>query len=223
MTDRDPRPPGATPPGGRAYKEGDGRSRAQQDRARDAALVAEVVSGNRERFEELVNLYQRPLYSFVLRGLPDPEAGATRELAADLTQDAFLKAYRSLAGFDPKRSGFKTWLYTIAGNTVRDQARRRQVRAREMARLSREAAAARPEGEADRERVEAKLATARLLDPLDDESRRILEMKFLHDLAYQDIEEATGIPRATIRSKVHRALKKLHAFMTSKAPAGGEA
>lgn len=189
---------GATGGDGRAYKE------ARGERQEAAEIIRGVRAGNGERFDELVIRYEKPLYNFVLGHRVEAEA------AADITQDAFLRAFRALDTFDETRSSFKTWLYTIAFNLVRDRGRRAKVRKREIRRMAQhmESAPGDPGPEAA---VAARDEAERLLSKLEDEAREILTMKFLHDLTYKDISKVTGLGEATIRSKVHRALKRLKA------------
>lgn len=196
MSPREPAGRGATGGGAGAYQPG-------TDGARDAELVDRVRAGQPECFTMLVEHHQRPLYGFVASHRLDPEA------AADLVQEAFLKAYRGIGTFDARRSSFKTWLYTIAFNLIRDGARRLAVRTRGAEELQHQAALAVPRDETAR--IEARDEVQRILSHLDEESREIVAMKFLADMPYRQISEITGLPEVTIRSRVHRALKRLKA------------
>ena len=73
----------------------------------EAALVADLKAGSEEAFALLVALYHQPLYSVISRSLSDPSD------AADITQEVFLKVFRSINGFHGDAS-LKTWLYRIA-------------------------------------------------------------------------------------------------------------
>lgn len=154
----------------------------------------------------LVRYYEQPIYNFMVRHRLD------QETAADLTQETFLKAFRSLSSFRPERSSFKTWLYSIAFNLLRDQARRNRVRTRgaEVLQLAQQVAPTAPDISqeiADRDQVD------RLLGHVDLETRSLLVLRFLQDVPYADISEVTGLNPATIRSKVHRGLKKIQALI----------
>jgi RNA polymerase sigma-70 factor (ECF subfamily) len=70
----------------------------------DSELVARALSGSEDAFRTLVVRYQRPVYGLIVRMVRE------RELAEDLSQDVFLKAYRALASYDPRRK-FSRWLF----------------------------------------------------------------------------------------------------------------
>ena len=90
-----------------------------------------VLSGRTEAFEPLVSPYRRPLLALAYRLTRD------REDAREVAQEAFLKAFRSLARYDVSRS-FRNWLFQIAANEARDRRRRaRETAAFEDARASR--------------------------------------------------------------------------------------
>lgn len=172
------------------------------DRERDEQILDRVRQGDRESFGMLVRHYERPLYNFMVRHRLDVET------SADLTQEAFLKAYRSLESFQPQRSSFKTWLYTIAFNLIRDNARRHRVRSRGADELQSQEEV-RPPARSVETDVAVRDQLERLLGVLEDEDRSLLVLRFLQEVPYNEISEVTGMPAATIRSKVHRALKKI--------------
>src|SRR5260370_38136221 len=76
-------------------------------RTEDAALVADLKAGSEEAFAVLIAQYHQPLYSLIARSLNDPAD------AADITQEAFIKVFRSIRGFQGE-SSLRTWLYRIA-------------------------------------------------------------------------------------------------------------
>jgi len=79
--------------------------------AADRATVERVLAGDTEAFVELVQRHQSAVYTHVLRMVRRPED------AMDLSQEAFVKAFKHLAHYNP-RWAFKTWLMTIATNTA---------------------------------------------------------------------------------------------------------
>src|SRR5712692_7475518 len=87
----------------------------------DGELVSTAIAGREAGFEELVRRYQRPIAAYVYRMVGDYDA------ALDLTQEVFIKVYRSLQRY---RSEFKfsTWIYKIAHNAAIDHLRRYAVR-----------------------------------------------------------------------------------------------
>jgi len=85
-------------------------------KASDEALAKLSKEGDTKAFEELFNRYKLPILNFIYRLI------GNRETAEEVTQEAFIRAYKSLGIFDPKRS-FSTWLYTIARNLAKNALR----------------------------------------------------------------------------------------------------
>lgn len=87
-----------------------------QDLKTDLELIAEVRNGNRSSFSELVKRHQRGLLRLSMRFMKD------MDLAQDVVQDSFIKAFEKLNLFEG-RSSFKSWLYQITVNTARNKLR----------------------------------------------------------------------------------------------------
>ncbi len=86
----------------------------------DAAAMKRVLAGDREAFEDLVREHGPGVLRLAARMLP------SRELAEDVAQETFLRAYSDLARYDP-RYPFRSWLYRIASNLCVDALRRRKA------------------------------------------------------------------------------------------------
>jgi RNA polymerase sigma-70 factor (ECF subfamily) len=82
----------------------------------DVALVADLKAGSEEAFAVLIAQYHQPLYSLIARSLNDPAD------AADITQEVFIKVFRSIRGFHGE-SSLRTWLYRIALHEASNQRR----------------------------------------------------------------------------------------------------
>ena len=74
----------------------------------ESAIINRVLAGDAQAFGGLVHRYQKPVISMSYHIIND------RHLAEDIAQDVFFTAYKKLASFDPARSQFSTWLFTIA-------------------------------------------------------------------------------------------------------------
>ncbi len=85
---------------------------SEGDTLSDAEVIRLVRAGDRNAFRSLVMRHQRKIYSLIARQVQDPE------IASELTQDAFVRAFRHLNRFEA-RSSFETWLYCIALNVTR--------------------------------------------------------------------------------------------------------
>ena len=179
-------------------------------RRSDEELAAAASRGSEEAFRELVERFERPVYGLVLRIVRRPD------LAEDLAQEAFVKAWKALARFDPARR-FSSWLFKIAHNAALDALRRRGEEP-----LSLDAPLGddetRPEMPAD-PRAENPLARATYraagealeaaLAELRPQYREILLLRFVEGLAYDEIAEVTGSPLGTVKVHIFRARQEL--------------
>lgn len=172
------------------------------DRDLERHLVRRAQEGDMTAFEALVCGHERGLYGFLRLRCPSEDE------SADLVQEVFLKVYRNLHRFDGGRSRFKTWLYTVALNLWKDGLKREGRRPRCVA--VDPALPARGDAFAA---VDAVQRFQGLVGQLDDESAEVITLRFANDLGYAEIHEITGLGENTIRSKVHRALKRLREWV----------
>ena len=162
--------------------------------------MVQVQAGDEAALAELMGRYRGPLFGFLHRR----SDGAA---ADDLFQEAWIRVVRAKDRFDPRRR-FSTWLFQIANNLCRDRARRRATQRRaldEVARQMEDAPASDPPDpwQADR--------ALRLLDTLPGRLREVLVLRYYHDLGEREIAEILGIPRGTVKSRLHKAIAELRA------------
>lgn len=152
-------------------------------------VVRRAAGGNLAAFEELVRASQADLYRFVLHLVAD------REAAADVTQEAFLRAFRSLRRFrgDAK---FTTWLYRIARNCAVDHIRR-AARQRRLAE--------RAPGEAVAEDPSLRLALSAAVAGLPPDLREPFVLIEIMGLTYREAAKVLGTFPGTLKSRMHRA------------------
>jgi RNA polymerase sigma-70 factor (ECF subfamily) len=164
----------------------------------DQLIVSQIAAGQKDLFRLLVRQHEKAVYGMGLNFLRNPED------ASDFTQEVFLKAYRSLSGFEG-RSRFSTWLYKIAYNTAVNEVNRRK----EYHSLAEEDAdkfaisGDTPERAALRSA--AKEAVQAAVKELPERFRVCVDLFFFYDRSFKEIEAITGIPVNTIKSHVHRA------------------
>jgi len=180
---------------------------------REALLIRRCLAGDAESFGEIVASYERRIFATIYRILGHSED------ARDLAQEVFLRAWSKLDTF---REGarFSTWLYTIALNLTRSELRKRKTR-RDIRPISLDALGGREEGPAPlppdpgegpeetlgrRELYD--LALARI-DALEPDSREIVVLRDMQDLAYDEIAEILSVPIGTVRSRLFRAREAL--------------
>jgi RNA polymerase sigma factor (sigma-70 family) len=153
----------------------------------------------REDFERLFAEHARPVLGFLAYRTGD------RATAEDLLAETFEKALRARGSFNPERGGERTWIYAIARNCLRDQARRRGAEERALTR----AAAGAPAAIYDLDRVEDRDAVYRALHRLSEEEREAIALRYGADLTVPEIARLIGEPLSTAEGRVYRALRKL--------------
>jgi RNA polymerase sigma factor (sigma-70 family) len=151
-------------------------------------------------FERLYAAEAQGLFGFLAYRTGD------RSLAEDLLADTFERALRSRRRFDRRRGSEKTWLYAIALNLLRDQARRAAAEGRALERATTGDATVGPAG---LEAVEHRDELQRALAGLSPEEREAIALRFGADLTVPEIAEALGEPLTTVEGRVYRALRKL--------------
>lgn len=176
-------------------------------------LIRAAKGGDQSAFEQLVLEHQNRVFTLAFRIVND------REEAADLAQEAFLKAWQGLPNFQGE-SSFSTWLHRLTTNLCIDWLRR-QTRRREIepvASLDDEesgwAEPADPGQDPQRqlERKELHRALARALQTLPDHHRQVLVMREVSGLSYQEMGQALDLDMGTVKSRIARArlaLRKL--------------
>lgn len=168
---------------------------------REAEIVREVLLGDVQRFGVLVREYQRPVYNLMLRMVND------EDLAADLSQEAFTRAYEKLETFNLGRRFFP-WLYSVSLNVARDWLRKngrdKLVFVEDAAVMTREQD--RPDVQAE---ANVRLDGARAFEEvmrLDPKYREALILRFRYDFTMQEIANALGITVSGAKMRVSRGL-----------------
>lgn len=177
------------------------------DRDVDQLLVERVQRGDKQAFDLLVAKYQRKLGRLVSRFIRDPAE------AEDVTQDAFIKAYRALPGFRGE-SAFYTWLYRIGINTAKNYLLASKRRAPtstpfdtddaetfEEATLLHEVST--PENELMSKQVVDVVQSS--LQQLPEDLRSALTLREIEGLSYEEIASVMNCPIGTVRSRIFRA------------------
>jgi len=171
----------------------------------DNTLAAECRTGNTMKFRVLVERYKKPAYFFALGMVGNPDD------AYDLSQEAFVRAYRSLGRFDENLS-FKSWLFTILSNLCKNALRSASVRKKYIASdkaLEEVAAPSETNPEVSYIAKETKKMVWDALAELDNEAKEIIILKHFQDMSYQEIAEVLDMPLGSVMSRLHYARQKL--------------
>ena len=187
-------------------------------------LVARARRGDESAFEALVTENEKRIYNLCRR------LTGNQDDAAELTQEAFLNAWRGLGRFQGE-SSFSTWLYRLATNACIDflrKEKRRQSLSMTVSLDDEEEARQvelpderyAPEGAL--ERAEARRAVAEGLERLTLEHRQVLVMREIHGLSYAEIGQVLGLEEGTVKSRIARARGALRKVLTERGNLFGE-
>lgn len=173
-------------------------------------LVQRAAEGDRRAFEQLVVQYQKPVYNLALR------MSGSEDDAFDLSQEAFLRAWRGLKFFKFE-SSFSTWLYRLTSNVCIDflrQKKRSNVVSlnfldedNEQQEFAQPDQTPGPEEQAIRADERDRIAQA--LNELEPEYRQALTLCAINGLSYIEIAEVLEIPAGTVKSRISRAREKM--------------
>ena len=181
-----------------------------------AALVRGCLAGDGQAWAALVQGQQRRVYGVCYR------FSGSQADAEEMTQEVFLKVYRSLGSFDPDKGSLGTWILTLTRNLLVDHFRRTRVeRATESLDVS---AGADGEGPTRTERladeravgqektfarVELRARIQEALGKVSVELREAVILRDLEDMDYKDIAAVLGIPEGTVKSRISRGRAEL--------------
>jgi RNA polymerase sigma factor (sigma-70 family) len=154
-----------------------------------------------DTFERLFEEHAERLFSFLAYH------SGNRTLAEDLLSETFERALRSHKRFDPRRGSERRWLYTIALNLLRDNARRRTHEERALQHVN--AGAAQEEADPALSAVESRDELQRALTRLNDDEREVLALRFGADLKLRDVASVLGDGESAVEGRIYRALGKL--------------
>lgn len=178
-------------------------------------LIRRAQQGDNSAFEQLLLAHQKKVYNLCLRMAANPDD------ALDLSQEAFIKAWRALGQYQFEAS-FSTWLFRLTSNVCIDflrQKKRRQETSLtenyddsdEGAELSLPDCAPLPEQQAITS--ETKIELARAMGQLAPDHREILQLRVVEDLPYEQIADILGVRVGTVKSRLARARLSLRKIL----------
>lgn len=177
-------------------------------------LAVRAGAGDQDAFEQLMRGNEKRIYNLALRMTGNPDD------AMDLSQEAFLNAWRGLKFFKGE-SSFSTWLYRLASNVcidyLRKQSRRREISPTVSLEEGEESPLDLPDEryspEVLLERREKRRAVERGLARLNDGQRQVLVMRELSGMSYQEIGQALDLEEGTVKSRIARARMALRKIL----------
>jgi RNA polymerase sigma-70 factor (ECF subfamily) len=174
----------------------------------DSKLVELARGGDARAYGTLVERHQARTYATLRKLTGD------HDVAMDLTQDAFIRAWEELDGFE-RRSAFSTWLYRIAVRLAYDALRRERPREGADATDRLPDAAPQPDERAAAEDEAALLR--RRIEELPVMQRAVVTLRTWNDLTYREIAEILGTTEVSARVSFHHAIRRLRAWYESEA------
>jgi RNA polymerase sigma-70 factor (ECF subfamily) len=177
-------------------------------------IVERVLQGDREAFAALVDTYKGAIFNLAFR-MTD-----SYQDADDLSQETFIRAYRNLRQFDPRKRFF-TWIYTIGLNLIRNHLKK-HGREREMSRentaqgLSETEIHQGPQAERDMMQVQDIRRLELCLQKLPSDLREAIVLRFYQDLSFEDISIISGASMSAVKMRVYRGLEQLKQLMNRK-------
>jgi RNA polymerase sigma-70 factor (ECF subfamily) len=186
-----------------------------EEQQHTGVLVRRCLGGDATAWEEIVRLYNRRIYNLCYRFTNSYDD------AQDLTQDVFIKVYRTLGSYDVEKGAFTTWLTTLTRNLLVDHFRRsRQDRVTDsIDATSREEEDAlsvsdrlQDTGPSPDDRLaskEAQKMVRQALARLSPELREAVILRDLQDMDYKEIAETLRVPEGTVKSRINRGRMEL--------------
>jgi RNA polymerase sigma-70 factor, ECF subfamily len=177
----------------------------------ESEVVRRALLGEEAAWELVMMMHQEPVFRFAYLLLGDPVD------AEDIAQETFIRAYRAFDRFDEQRA-LRPWLLSITANLARN---RRRSLGRYRAALSRLFHAG-PANSASIEersaRNEENLAVLQAIQRLPESDQQVIYLRYFLDLSVGEVAEAAEIAPGTVKSRLHRSLKRLRDILERDLP-----
>ena len=183
----------------------------------DSELVNRALQGDQHAYEEILRRYRQPLYHLIYRMVRN------KMDTEDLVQEAFIKAFSSLASFN-QNYAFSTWLFRIAINNTIDFFRKRKLKT-----LSIDTPIDAKDGEISRDLPDSSLIPDKNLlnreknkliqeaiDSLPEKYRTPILLRHHEEKSYEEISEIMQIPLGTVKARIFRAREMLKKMLKEK-------
>lgn len=183
----------------------------------DIALIARAREGDERAFSALLGKYERAVFSICLRMVRN------RDLAADLSQESFIKVFSMLERYNPAYA-FSSWLFKITSNLCIDHLRRRRVQTfamddpidGEKGEIQRQYESSDPNPHELLVQNEKMARLNEAIDRLPDHYRIMLILRHQENLSYEEIATTLEIPLGTVKARIHRAREMLKTGLKGK-------
>lgn len=210
---------------------GEADARAESRHSDEAALVSALQAGSEEAFAQLIAQFSGPLYSLIVRSLPNPAD------AADITQDVFVKVFRSIRNFHGE-SSLRTWIYRIAVHESSNSKRWWSRHKKQEVTIDggpadededgwfplRESLADTREGPFEiARRAELRAVVEGALREVPENFRTVVILREIEGMAYDEIADILQINMGTVKSRLLRGRAALRTLLSQRLPEWGHA
>ena len=170
----------------------------------EAIWLQQALAGDDEAFGRIVEAFQGPVYNLCYRMLEEPTE------AEDAAQETFMKAYRNLGSYDPKRK-FINWILAIASNHCVDRLRKRRLSLISLQEINpwRAPAAEIEAPESSLADLEQEQEIQQMLSELSGTDRAAIVLRYWYDLSYAEIAASLSLTESAVKSRLHRARNQL--------------
>lgn len=170
------------------------------------ALIQRCLAGDQVAWERIVRLHWRRVFNVAYKFV------GKHDEAEDLTQDIFIKIFKSLGTFD-RRANFQTWLISVSRNLCIDHYRsvrkERQTIDRDVDANDLSPATHEPGPMASLEQQDRVVLLRQALGSLPESLRTAVVMRDIQELSYQDIATRLNLPEGTVKSRINRGRNEL--------------
>lgn len=162
-------------------------------------LIDRILAGDERSYAELVDKYKRYAFTIALKVVGD------RPEAEEVAQDAFIKAFHYLKGFN-RTARFSTWLYRIVFNTAISYKRKKKIRFEDV----NDKPVENPErADAETEMKDKQMFVATALEKLNEADRLAIQLFYIREFSLEEVAEMMGQNVNTVKVRIHRARLRL--------------
>ncbi|MDZ7343038.1 MAG: sigma-70 family RNA polymerase sigma factor [candidate division KSB1 bacterium] len=179
-------------------------------RRSETPVIKRALRGEQTAYAELMQRYHGPLFNLLYKMV------RSKEETEDLVQEAFMKAFASLASFN-EEFAFSTWLYKIAINNTIDHLRKKKLRTYSLDKpiqsregeLKRELPDVHSSTDHDLLSTEKSRLISHAIEELPEKYRRVILLRHSDELSYEEIAAITHVPLGTVKARIFRAREML--------------
>lgn len=173
------------------------------------ALIDQASKGDQAAYAAIYHRFVQPIYRLAYGVLLDEQD------AEEVAQDTFVYALRNLKRYEPERSAFRTWLYTIAICRCRNKRRRKWLPMLALADFAEWQASSEPPPEAIAEAHDTREVVLEALHKLSPKLREAVVLRYFDGLSYREMAEVLNCPQKTAESRVRLAHGALYSILAS--------